>query len=74
MQKQRAVFVIDEDENEDNDDWVPDKVRLGLNLAFIHESKATEFKFEGTQENTSVYKETEKVIGNLMMMGQPNQM
>jgi hypothetical protein len=48
MQKQRAVFVIDEDENEDNDDWVPDKVRLGLNLAFIHESKATEFKFEGT--------------------------
>jgi hypothetical protein len=31
----RADFIIDDDSDEDNDDWVCDKVRVGLNLTYL---------------------------------------
>jgi Zn-finger protein len=41
----RGDFIIDNDDKEGNDEWVCDKVRLGLNLAFIHENVAKDFIF-----------------------------
>ena len=45
----RAQFIIDNDDNEENDAWVCDKVRIGLNLAYLHEDTARKFIFNETQ-------------------------
>ena len=36
MLERRRKFIIDNDSDEENDDWVCDKVRVGLNLAYMH--------------------------------------
>lgn len=35
MNERRQKFIIDNDADEGNDDWVCDKIRVGLNLAYI---------------------------------------
>jgi hypothetical protein len=39
----RADYIIDDDEDETNDDWVSDKVRVCLNLAYINDKIAHDF-------------------------------
>lgn len=45
----RSEFIIDDDTDEDNDEWQSDKVRLGLNLAYLPEvlAKNLSFAFKG---------------------------
>ena len=43
--KERHEFVIDDDDIDGNDNWAVDKVRLGLNLAFVHETVVKDFIF-----------------------------
>lgn len=47
MQDRRKDFIIDCDNNEENDLWVCDKVRMGLNLAYMNKNTANKFKFDG---------------------------
>ena len=41
----REEFIIDDDDNEGNDFWQSDKVRIGLNLAFFPEEMGRAFPF-----------------------------
>jgi len=41
----REEFIIDDDNDESNDCWQSDKVRLGLNLAYLPESMAKDLSF-----------------------------
>jgi hypothetical protein len=43
----RSDFIIDDDDDEGNDEWQSDKVRIGLNLAFMPEEMVREIKFAG---------------------------
>jgi hypothetical protein len=45
MRQQRQRFIIDNDDDEGNDAWVADKVRIALNLAYIPEHYARSFTF-----------------------------
>ena len=45
MKDKRKKFIIDEDDDEENDEWVADKIRVALNLAFIPEKYAKDFTF-----------------------------
>lgn len=45
MKEKRSHFIIDDDADSDNDDWVCDKVKVGLNFAYLHKNIATDFKF-----------------------------
>lgn len=49
MKEKRTKFIIDADSDEDNDEWVCDKVRVGLNMAYLHEEVATDFIFSDTK-------------------------
>lgn len=42
---ERADFIIDDDSDEGNDFWQSDKVRLGLNLAYLPEEMIREVTF-----------------------------
>jgi hypothetical protein len=50
----RATFIIDDDDDEDNDNAQSDLVRLILNLAFMHEDKATTFTFSKDAYKTHI--------------------
>lgn len=71
MQKARGEFIIDNDNVEGNDDWVSDKVRVGLNLAFVHENVAREFKFAKKIENSNV-KAALDVMSDIFTGGKTN--
>jgi hypothetical protein len=45
MRTKRQRFIIDNDDDEGNDAWVSDKVRIALNLAYIPEAYARSFVF-----------------------------
>jgi hypothetical protein len=45
MRTKRQRFIIDNDDDEGNDPWVSDKVRVALNLAYIPEAYARSFTF-----------------------------
>lgn len=49
MKDRRSLFIIDADSDEENDEWVCDKVRVGLNLAYLHEKAAMSFVFNGKE-------------------------
>ena len=42
----RVNYIIDDDDNEDNDAIQSDIVRFALNLAYMHEDEAHEFQFD----------------------------
>jgi len=42
----RETFIIDDDDNEDNDNAQSDLVKIVLNLAFLTEDKARTFTFD----------------------------
>ena len=44
----RENYIIDDDEDEGNDAVQSDIVRLALNLAYMNEQEAHEFKFDQT--------------------------
>lgn len=68
MKEKRTKFIIDADDDEDNDEWVCDKVRVGLNMAYLHEDVATDFVFSATKlrPSTSQLKVASNVIGSLL--------
>jgi hypothetical protein len=68
MKGKRTKFIIDADEDEDNDEWVCDKVRVGLNMAYLHEDVATDFVFSDSKlrPNASQLKAASNVIGSLL--------
>jgi hypothetical protein len=41
--RDRAQYIIDDDSDEGNDDWVCDKVRVGLNLTYLPGNVAETF-------------------------------
>lgn len=60
----REKYIIDDDEDEDNDNAQSDLVRMILNLAFLHESKAKTFTF-----SKDTYKAQMKgLLGNMLGM------
>jgi hypothetical protein len=68
MKDKRTKFIIDADDDEENDEWVCDKVRVGLNMAYLHEDIATDFVFSDTKlrPNTKQLKAASNVIGSLL--------
>lgn len=42
----RADYIIDDDEDEDNDEAQSDLVKMVLNLAFLPEKQARDFTFD----------------------------
>jgi len=73
MKDQRTKFIIDNDDDEDNDEWVCDKVRVGLNMAYLHEDVATDFTFSDTKlhANAKQIKVASNVIGDLLFGNTP---
>lgn len=49
MKAKRGKLIIDNDADEGNDDWVADKIRVGLNLAYVEEDVARDFVFSDTK-------------------------
>lgn len=47
----RSAYIIDDDDNEDNDDAQSDIVKVALNLAYMDEEKAKDFHFSKDKFN-----------------------
>jgi hypothetical protein len=60
----RADFIIDDDSDEDNDFWQSDKVRLGLNLAYLPEEMITQINFSDAPVQKEMSKQSSRLANH----------